>query len=281
MPLIALFLTVLLSSSLSSAYIPPGRVLLSKLSENNGAGSYQIDQDVHFTIDGERFSVRETWYVENENALRVDVQGLKALKGQIKLSFVYKNGTRFSSSQFSGNQKWSADFFERFFHVRQFENWTQYLTQNKMAGPSLLTKKPFVKDQKYVRENFLRLSRCSGVVCYAFGQPTPTESEELTPGLWIEQDQFLIRKFRLPSQAEIEANNYNDYAKNLHFPRQRTVRWDNKTVEINLISIHNKLTATQISQLINTTTVENSQAVLAISTPAAQQLIEEFYKRFR
>ncbi len=130
------------------------------------------------------------------------------------------------------------DFSEKYFYFRDFKVIASDLVKAKMASSELLEKKKIlnIKDYSYKNEDFLRLSRVGGVVTFAFGTPAPV-GEEAPPGLWVEQDQFVIRKIRLPSRAEIGAEKHTGFSKGLFFPKTRFVKWDNKQVQINTLAV--------------------------------------------
>ena len=82
-------------------------------------------------------------------------------------------------------------------------------------------------------EPFVRLARSGGTINYAFGSIATGEAAHTHPrGLWIEQDQFVLRKIRFHSGAELSAERYSNYSRGLDYPRKRTLQWENQTVNI-------------------------------------------------
>src|SRR5690606_37658128 len=134
-------------------------------------------------------------------------------------------------------------------------------------------------DFKYEPEPWVRLSRTGGVVNYAFGVPTPPTQELNSPGLWIEQDEFVIRKLRFPNQVEMIADNYSQFSRNLRYPRQRTIRWGNNSVNIRLLNASAR-PAASANQLLPTSLDKNSVTDGIQSLPASSTVLE-FYSRFR
>lgn len=257
----------------TQAYIPKASMILSRTAENGGKGSYLVEQEVQFSNGADTVAVRETWLIEGENNMRLQVVGGKELKDLLFFQVNYSNGLRNQNGQ---SRKLTEDFIERYFYIRSSESFAQALVSMNIVPSGVLAKKPIrnLKDAEYQPEPFVRLSRVGGVVTYAFGTTSETATEK--PGFWIEQDQFLIRKFRLPSMVEVSADRYNNYARGLSFPGTRTVRWDNQQVTIQTISVKavGKEAAAAFSAKSNISKINLGQI------PAAN-VIEDFYKRLR
>jgi len=264
------------------AYIPPTRMILQRTAENSGSGIYAIEQEVQFNNVHDSLFLRETWLVENDRTMRVTVSGTKDLKDQIKLQFIYAGGQRWSQNLNRESRRISEEFIERYFNFRSTEHLAANLMQNKILPPNAFAKKPLPKNLdtlKYEPDEFVRLSRTGGVANYAFGVPTPAEGTP-NPGLWIEQDQFLIRKLRLPSQVEVTADNYTQYARGLNYPKVRTVRWGQNTVTIRLIGINARPAAANVSQF-QPSSLDTSTKLDGLLNQPAREAVIEFYSRFR
>ena len=255
------------------AAIPRANMILARTSENAGSGIYQIEQEVQFPNGQDVLVLRETWLIENEGSMKVLVTGVKELKDQVAFMIQINGGTR---SQGSSNRRVSEDFIERYFHMRSKEALAQAMAQLKLVPSHVLARKApkNLKDAEYQPESFVRLSRSGGVINYAFGSPSLPEKDSV--GFWIEQDQFVIRKFRLPSQVEVVADRYSSYSRSLQFPRTRTVRWGPNQVTIQTISVSGKGKDawSSFGQKFPT-------KMEALNNQPAAALVEEFYKRFR
>lgn len=280
---IALGLILIASPLLVSAYILPTRTILQKTAENSGSGIYAIEQEVQFSNGEENLSVKETWLIDSDRTMRLTVSGGKDLQNNFKLQYVY-----------NGNQKWSlnrnarsseavsVDFLEKFLNFRSSENLATTLAQLKIIPNYAFQKKPLAKangEYKHDPESWVRFSRTGGVVNYALGIPTPLEQELNQPGIWIEQDQFVVRKLRLPSQVEMSANDYNQFAKGLFYPRSRTIRWGNNTVTIRLISA--AVRPQTAVGLFQPSSLDSNLKWDGIKDIPAKDVITEFYTRFR
>ncbi len=262
-------------SSLSLASIPKVSLILQKTAENSGSGIYQIEQEVQFPNGADVLVLKETWLVENENNMKLIVSGAKELKDQVSFSVQFSNGSRIRAGQSS---RWNEEFIERYFHFRSSEDLAQTLAQMRLVPANVMAKKPIknIKDFEPSRENFVRLSRSGGVINYSFGIPTPPDKFEMNPGFWIEQDQFVVRKFRLSSEVEVSAEHFSAYSRGLIFPRQRTVRWGPNSVNIQTLSVSGKGRGAWSG--FGQKTV---QRLDGLNNQPAAPLIEEFYKRFR
>lgn len=264
----------LLTSAVGFASVLKGSFILSKLAENSGGGYYQIEQEVTFMTEGEPLVLKESWLIENENSMRLNVSAPKNSKDSVSISVVYSGGAKNSGAA----SRLTEEMFERYFHIRNPDNMASALIQMKIAPPSLASKKALrsLKDAEFQNESFVRLARLGGVVNFAFGNPTPADSGSLLPGLWVEQDQFLIRKLRLPSQAEIQAEKYNVYARGLNFPRQRSLRWADKQVQLQTLSV-----SPRTKEQFNSWGQKPQFRTDGILNPQLRTIVDEFYSRFR
>lgn len=273
---------VLLSGAPVLASIPRATFIMEKVSNNAGSGSYQIEQDVVFQGTTESLTLREVWTVESDSLMKVNVSGPKELQDAIKMQFIYNGGQRsFNSSQGRKNSRVGEDFFERYFHFRTRETLFKALVQDKILPTSWPTSKPgkSTKDFVHVQEPISKLARTGGVITYQLGA-APKSERDMNPALWVEQDVFNIRKLRLPSQVEVKADNYASYPRGLHLPRQRTLRWNQKVVQINLVRVTpNK--ASKGAPFFQPNASDPAYRVGGIKDPEIAKTIEEFYQRFR
>jgi hypothetical protein len=267
-----LVLACLLFSLFSFAYIPPLRMILERTSENAGAGVYSIDTEVQFTDGTNEASVKESWLVENDRTLRLTVTGLKDLKG-LKLTYLYNTDKKWAlKAGKKESQPMPAEFLERWHHIRNADALTNYLVSTKVIPE-------FKKDKQsrsVFEESILKLSRSQGVVNYAIGEPN---KDSLLPKLWVEQDFFVIRKLRLPSQVELEFDNYKSYSKGLSYPKHKLIRWGQNKVTINTLSVVPK--TGNLSAQFNPQSLDSANQSEALYNQPLKGLLEEFYTRFR
>lgn len=277
------FAFLCLSFSLAQAYILPTKVILQKTTDNAGSGIYAIEQEVQFPNGNEILTLKETWLIENAHTMRLTVTGTKDFQSSIRMQFVYGGGNRYDLVNGARQgHKISGDFLEKYLNFRNVDQFAAALMNLKLIPTNAFARKGNEKkgdDFKYEAEPFVRYSRTGGVVNYAFGEPTPTDKEENNPGLWIEQDQFVVRKVRLPSQVEMSADNYTQFARGLNYPRQRVVRWNNNSVNIRLISASAR--ASSASSLFQPSSLDIPIKLEGLAAQPAKDAVIEFYSRFR
>lgn len=278
-----LILPLLLTPAISTAALLPTKTILQKTTENTGSGVYSIEQEVQFNNGDDTLSIKEVWLIENEKSMRLSVSGGKDLNNSFKLQFVYSGGQKFSlSNGGKKSEKIPDDFLEKYLNFRSTEAFFNQLIMGAIipAG-SPLNRTPIKTNGNftYEPEPWVRFSRAGGAVTYAFGNATSPEQELNNPGIWIEQDLFVVRKLRLKSQVEMSANNYNQFAKGLYYPRQRTIRWGNNTVTIRLISVSSRSNVP--ANLFQPGTLDVNPKVEGIAQLPARDVITEFYTRFR
>lgn len=280
--ILALLVSLGFAPQICMAYIMPTRTILSKTSEKAGSGAYSIDQEIQFANGDETVSLRETWVVEDERTMRLTVTGTKELQGQFSLQFLYKNGQKISNQGGAAKaERIPDDFLERFLNFRKVDSFASVLTYFKIIPANALKKKVHSKaaDFKYESEPWVRYSRSGGVVNYALGTPTPPNEERGYPGIWIEQDHFVIRKLRLPSQVEMVADNYSEFSRDLFYPRHRTIRWGNNAVNIRLLTVSGK--PANVAKLMHPGSLDIPNNWSGISSMPVKEVITEFYSRFR
>ncbi len=269
------------------AHIPPYWMILSRTADNHGKNTYLVDQDVVFSHGQETLIVNERWTIVNENTLRLDVSGRQQLRDRIRFTYIYNSGRRayLDESGALKIEKIPADFFEPYFHFRASKNVKPVLVAQGIApGISLKSeghrynaKNPLVPSEPYVR-----LARSGGVVTYAVGTPTPESSSEGSPGIWIEQDQFVIRKIRLLSAAEVSAQKYKVFSGGLWLPQERQVSWGNQTVKINLSNASTLANTAKLKTSLETSSLRGTKENPATPSVWPQdEIIRDFYKRLR
>ena len=120
----------------------------------------------------------------------------------------------------------------------------------------------------------MRLSRVGGTVNWAIGIAPEVGTG---PTLWIEQDQFIVRKYRGATQATLRLDDYRKYDEGFWHPRSMAYSFGNTSVTVNVLSVKplGKLTATD-----NRFKTSSLNEANALRLPDADGL-REFYSRFR
>lgn len=269
-------LALQLMSSTVLAFIPPLKMILSRTADNSGLGVYSIEQEVKFTDGNQDALIKESWFIENERTMKVHVQGLKELKG-LNLTYLYLNAQKWTKKN---NQKEQIaipeEFIEKWNHFRTGDALLSSLLNFKILPEDFFQKKE-LKPKSANEDAFLKLSRTQGVIAYSLGD---NKNYEQSPGrLWIEQDFFVIRKLRFTSGTEVYFDNYKTYSKDLHFPRERLLKWGSNLVQIKTLSVSSK--PSNSASLFSSQSLDsNNQSDILFNHPLKSQ-IEDFYTRFR
>ena len=186
-------------------YIPSPDIILSRLNQNQGTRNYKIFQEVTFLDHSSlknSLKFKEEWW-RLSNHLFVNV----IKDSQTIFSFSYKN---FKKSWINEkNQKVSEkkNYIENYFFL-------------KPKLPSWLS---LVKR--------IHLERALGVVNYVF------YLNKKNPTLWIEQDEFVIRKVRIQEDSWLTAEDYQLYLGQFLFPHKRTFLAPGIKVEMKVLNI--------------------------------------------
>lgn len=264
--------------STAFAYIPEYKTILSRTAENHGRGVYQIEQDVVFRSGVDTWVAKETWWIKDENNMRLQVEGRGALKGLLQLQVIYDGNQKhmIDSNGSVKSARVGEDWAEPIFHFRYSKNIRNKLVAQKilpaesLRDPNRIAGKP----ETFLPPSFVRLSRTGGVVNYAFGAPTPANDSTLKPGLWIEQDQFIVRKIRFPSQLTVTADQYQRFDNGFMFPKSRSYTWGSQSAQAQVLDVRAVKAGAELfspSKLTTTWTMKIPD----------QEPIREFYLRYR
>lgn len=264
------------------AYIPDYSMIMSRVAEGHGRGAYEIDQEVTFALENDVVRVKETWVIRSEYEMSVTLVGLGPLQGLIEGRIVYDRDNKyFLDSSRVRKSPLTADWWQPFFHFRYSKNIKPKIVALKMAPSSSLEERRTnpAKPQP-LAQDFIRLSRAGGAVNYAIGTPSPVDGPG-SPSLWIEQDNFFVRKIRLPSQAVVSTGEYSRYPKQQNLPKTMSVVWDDKQAQILITEVSALGTQDARNQLIapgSLSKKEVNNKPLKLPDLAS---IREFYQRFR
>lgn len=282
-----LILATSLIDSLAYALIPTSKTILGRTTRQHGKGAYIVEQDVTIKAEGEPITLRERWTIINAETMKVSVS--RKVADDVKLDLTYRGGKRtFTDAQ--GTTKsiaTSSEFIEPYFYFRTLASFQAALIKSKIVPADfgqqprkILPANP--KDRSdsavlvSVNEPYVRLSRTGGVVAYELGKVT--DSPAGNPGAWIESESFLLRKIKFPTLSEVQADQYQTFANQLRFPRERTIKWTSQ-------STHYTATA----RVISIRAATDSEATKNLSASAQDSIskvpeipgLKEFYSRFR
>lgn len=274
-----IYLLALAAAGFSAqAYIPEYSLITSRAADQHGKGAFQIEQEVTFRRDAESYTVKETWSVLNENNLRVTLEGRGSLRGLVQGTIIFEGSQKtFTDGSTLKNQRLGEDWLEPLLHFRSSKYLRSRLVNLKVApAESLRDRSPLPSEgpARYEPLSFVRLSRSGGAVNYAIGISPMVGTG---PTIWIEQDQFVVRKFRSGSQAVLKADNYGKYEEGMLYPRSITYSFGGFTISVNVTSVKflGKLTSSDNRFKSSALTSAN-----ALKLPDSDGL-REFYSRFR
>jgi hypothetical protein len=275
-------LFALLTACTSFAYIPEYSLIASRTADQHGKGSYLIEQDVNYRKEGETYTVHETWLVNNENSMRVTLEGRGPLKGLVQGTYVYGGDRKFFIDQTRGNgalvQRLTDDWLEPFFYFRNSKWFRNRLVALKVTpSESLHDRAPLNSegDPQYTPPAFVHLSRAGGEVAWALGLPASTGNH---PTMWVEQDQFVVTKYHGADNVIMKAGDYNKYDDGFWFPRSRSYTFGNYTVEVQTQQVKNLGKLRPDDPRFRASGLNAQRDAVRLPDPEA---LKEFYARFR
>jgi hypothetical protein len=278
---ISMLAAALMFSFNANAYIPSSYFIFDRVTLQHGKGAYLIDQEVVFSEGIERLVAKENWIVLDGGEMRVQAQG-----DNFRIIKLLKRGRDYWVDQDSserGNET-SNDYFMGPLLIRNPVDLKRYFIKWGVLPFDVLKERRVPKDVKDIKnetENFVRLGRASGTVTYTYGKPSPA-SGALLPGLWIEQDAFVIRKMRSPDGAEFYGNNYMAFSKNFWFPRSQTYTFNNHSVEVRVTRVQSIELNNDQKRQMDPGWFRNKPDVSAVWPKSSlAPVVQEFYKRFR
>ncbi len=267
-------IVLLLLAIPARAYIPPYWMILMRTAKNHGNGAYIVNEDVSFPNPSDptqpTLAAHEHWIILSGSQMRVEVDGIGSLKNQLQLTYVYRWGRRYFISKTGVRKVKKApnDWLEPFFNFRNAQAFQRYAIQKGVTPPASAASRqqPYSKLHPLpIPEPYMRLSRVDGTVSYAIGKPTPVGAT-LLPGLWIKQDQFVVKKIRFPSGAVVLAKGYNLYG-DIWLPKSITVTWPNQSATENGDSGTGAVTAKAQLTLLNVTAVRPDKLIKKLMDP--------------
>lgn len=260
------------------AYIPEYKTILSRTAENHGRGVYQIEQDVVFRSGVDTYVAKETWWIKDENNMRLQVEGRGPLKGLLQMQVIYE-GNQKHVVDANGNVKTfrlAEDWSEPIFSFRNSKNMRNKLVSQRVLPADSLRDANRIsgKPETFTPPSYLRLGRSGGAVNYAIGAPTPANDPSAKPGVWIEQDQFVVRKIRFPSQLTVTADQYQRYDGGLLFPKARNYTWGAQSAQAQVLDVRSFKAGSDLFA------PAKLNATFTQKIPD-QEPIREFYLRYR
>lgn len=254
-----IYLTLILTKvQLAQAYIPNLDFILNKSTSTTGRQIISIDQDVIFKIGTEEAIIQENWLIEGDKNLKLTAKGTGFFKSGIDLQYLYNNKTK--TSMIGKNKittPLTTDFFQKYLFIRSTEAFKNHLKELGIMYQA-------------------RLSRADGRVCFAIGEAS---REKLTPQIWIDQDEFILRKIRLPSEVEIELSDVYPAGKDLFVAKTQMISWAGIQVfiKVKTVTVKNGITLSSFYPQ----NLEHPSEMSFTNKSTLTEAIDQFYKRFR
>ena len=241
------------------SYILPLDFVLKKASQKTGHSLVSIDYEVTFKNEKEQIKVFENWFIDGDRNLKVIATGADKYQNNIRLSTLFNAKNKIQvAGKVRNTYPISNEFFQKIPFTREKDDLIEFLKTNKIVTST-------------------KLSRVDGRVCIAVGESS-TDSN-VYPMIWFDQDDFLIRKIRLPNDVEVLFSDYFKVTEDFWLAKRQVVNWGKNTATVVL-----KGYATKLNNKTQHFAIQNfdqpTEVSFAESTPLTQA-VEEFYKRFR
>lgn len=246
------------NSSMAFGFVPPIAFILEKSAKTTGKEIIAIEQEVHFEAAGEEATIKETWLVEGDKNLKLTAFGHGAFKQNINFTAIYNGKFR---TIFAGKSRQTtgltSDFFQKYLFIRSAASFNNYLNDLSISPE-------------------VRLSRVDGRVGYAIGKPTESKYK---PQVWIDQDEFMVRKIRLPSETEVLLSDYVEFKPGFFIARTQVITWGGITATVKVMKVTPKPKETLNAFYPQYLDIP-SEITFAQQTPMTE-VINSFFKRFR
>lgn len=241
------------------SYVLPLDFVVKQTISKTGRIPIAIEQEVIFRTDTSSAKVNESWLIEGDRNLKLSAQGVEALKENIRINALYNSKNK--TTVLGKNKQLNAvppEFFQRLLFIRSADAFNAYLQELKISSQ-------------------VRLSRADGRVCVTIGEPS--SAEKASAQIWIDQDEFFIRKIKFSSGATLELSDYTKITQDFYLAKSQKMTWGQFSAEIKVKSFSYK-TPISLTQFNPQNFDQNSE----INFPEANKLslmINEFYARFR
>ncbi len=273
---------------ISTAYVPRYEMIMERVGRNHGYGFFLIDQEVIFPAQPTPYIVKEQWMINTDGSYRLRVKGERQLLDKLDITIVY-NGRRKHYINAQGVRKTTnvgSEFADPLFWNSNPDKLTSLLKQYQVQIPDYKSLERVVNADTNAplnpgRSATLNLSRIGGRLAYAVGAVTEFGNSEKDPAIWIEQDQFNILKFRMPSQTEITASDYSRYSRGMHFPKERKIQTPTATFQINLRQVKAISSSSGNKRLLSVSSLDPKKSPHVILKLPDIDIIKSFYQRFR
>lgn len=272
--------SIIFWSNILMAYIPSSSFIFDKVASLHGRGAYLLEQDVLFQQGSDSLPVKESWLIVDGSEMRLVAQG-----PGFKTVRLFKKGRIYwlDENQAERADEPSADFFMPALLMRTPADLKKFFIGWKVLNPDILKdKKPYkdLKEIKHEPEKMVRLGRVGGAIAYAFGVPAPLGGHN--PGVWVQQDEFVIRKMRTPSGAEIVNSDFAPFSRGFWYPKTKNISFGTQMIAVKLTKLHGIEMTNEKKKLMDPIWFRsNKTASTQWPSHGLSGTVKEFYTRFR
>jgi hypothetical protein len=281
-----LFISMLLAAAFiaceAHAYVPSSQFIFNRVTSIHGKGAYSIEDEVSLHEGNDTLTLKENWIVIDGGEMRVAADG-----GGARIFRVTKKGRDFwvDSGGSERSEEIAVGNVMRPLLTRSSAEEKKIFVNWGILPPEVLRDKKAppkdIKEYSLAVDPFVRLGRVGGTITYTYGKPSPPEGAAL-PGLWIEQDQFVIRKMRAPDGSEVQLSDSGNFSKNLAFPKNQIFTFDNHSVAVRVLKVSSiDLSSDQKRQFDTNWLRSRKEMQSTWPTSPLSPVVQEFYKRFR
>jgi hypothetical protein len=254
----------------SWGYIPKTRTLLDRLAKTQGAGLYSIDLEVTLRgANGVPLVIEESWWVQNGETQKVIA---RTPGGEAFFVATYR-GTDANRTGLglAGQGTIGKEFFEPVFHQRVGGNLTKWLLNHRVLPSGAFSARPMLsKSAKPEPDPHASFTKLGNQFAIGLGSPN---SRGLDVRLWLDTDQYYLKKIRLVDGTEIVSDAYEQQPRGLWYPRERVVTFAGKSAVLRTVAVRSRNDTVDF-----TPAAISSMKLRDASLPSE---IVEFYSRFR
>ncbi len=259
--------------STAYSYVPRSDFILSMVVSNHGSGNYRISNELSFDGSEDNVVVRETWNIASGRKMHLVARGNGVLvERYYDYPFVYeKTGGKKGKVK---KLRWPGEFFEDLFVTRSLSHLKNIMVRRSLTNSSALGWNPTSSSNQRI---FLTQGKNGTNYTYL---NIPLNRQSLVdlaefkyqkPGLWIDQDRFVISRVQL-KDSQVIAEDYAEFSKKLLFPKNRHIKYGDNEITASVTDLDWKSAAMMSFGVFRGKSK---------STDIDHDNIKEFYTRFR
>lgn len=228
------------------AYIPQLNYIFDKTAL--GVSSYfRIEQELVYTSNEGPIKIREIIWIDTNDKVWIRSQ---IVGGSIQAGSQAVNSN--GAIVFQKTYEPSSVLSDLFFYASSGEKLGKFMGQ-------------FLGEN--INAQVAKIARLDGNLAWL------VESKNKSSAVWIEQDQFLIRKLRFQNQDEIKIQSYAQFGQPQAFPQKRTYSWSGQKIEVQTKRVIKMSAPVFLNQIKGFTQIAMDSDL--------DSSVQQFYSRFR